>query len=106
MFEVGQQVVCIVDGPWVSPMMGTSLTVKEPVRGAIYTIREIVAPPSYLLVGLCLEEIVNPAVDFGQQYGVREPDFDSRGFRPVRKTSIDVFTKILLKTPAPGKVDA
>jgi hypothetical protein len=62
-----------------------------PIRYAIYTIREIhVEGP---LTGFCFHEIVNPCTLFAAGYG--EPAFNSRNFRPVKPTSIEVFERLL-----------
>ena len=60
----------------------------------VYTIREIhVEGP---LVGFCFYQIVNPRTWFAAGYG--EPAFNSRNFRPVKTTSIEVFERLLMPT--------
>jgi hypothetical protein len=105
-FHVGQQVVCVHDR-FSSDLRWRETVRIFPVRNAIYTIREIhVEAP---LTGFCFHEIVNPRTWFAAGYG--EPAFNSRNFRPVKTTNIDVFEKLLAptddKAPAPNElVDA
>lgn len=90
-WHVGQLVVSI--GDWGRVARNHPKAVF-PIQGCIYTIRSIehCRNGSDLLFFL-LEEIVNPK---GFSY---EPSFAARGFRPLRKTSIEVFTAMLNKTP-------
>ena len=105
-FHVGQQVVCVSDR--FSSDMRWRRTVRTfPILKAVYTIREIhVEGP---LTGFCFHEIVNPCTWFAAGYG--EPAFNSRNFRPVKRTSIAVFERLLApagrstRTPN-GRVDA
>jgi hypothetical protein len=46
------------------------------------------------LLGLYLVEIINPQAYFGCDYD--EPAFDSRHFRPIKETSIELFEKLLV----------
>lgn len=89
-FHVGQQVVCISDK--FSCDMRWRRTVRVfPVLNAVYTIREIhVEGP---LTGFCFHEIFNPYTWFAAGFG--EPAFNSRNFRPVKRTSIAVFEQLL-----------
>ena len=92
MFHVGQQVVCIEDrywNPWVGDM--------SPVKGRVYTIREILID-AICRVGLRFEEIINAPHIYID--GQAERAFLGDRFRPVRKTNIDVFTAML--APADG----
>jgi hypothetical protein len=90
LFHVGQRVVCIVEGELWNPQPPS----QRPERGMVYTIRELTnyAPP-----GLRFEEIVNPTLNYCEALG--EMCFDATCFRPVKDTSIDVFTKLLNPTP-------
>jgi hypothetical protein len=92
-FHVGQQVVCVNDR--FSRDMRWRRTVRNfPVLNSIYTIREIhVEGP---LVGFCFHEILNPYTRFAAGFG--EPAFNSRNFRPVRTTNIEVFKRLLAPT--------
>ena len=92
-FHVGQQVVCVND-KFSSDLRWRQTVHLFPVRNAIYTIREIhVEGP---LTGFCFHEIVNPCTWFAA--GLGEPAFNSRNFRPVKTTSIEVFEKLLNPT--------
>jgi hypothetical protein len=88
---VGQQVVCINDV--FSPCAYWRARVSAlPVLHGIYTIRSTREVRD--LIGLCFYEIRSPRADFAE--GVVEPAFNSRNFRPVRRTSIGVFERLLL----------
>jgi len=92
-FHVGQQVVCVNDR--FSRDMRWRQTVRNfPILNSIYTIREIYVEGP--LVGFCFQEILNPCTWFAAGFG--EPAFNSRNFRPVKTTSIEVFKKLLLPT--------
>jgi hypothetical protein len=95
MFHVGQLVVCVDDDNWLLPIP------HRPEAKRIYTIRAIVEgihPIDGRGPGLLLDEIINPTV---KGTGV-EYNFDPRRFRPLRKTSISIFTAML----SPTKADA
>lgn len=97
-FHVGQQVVCIND-KFSCDMRWRRTVCAFPVLSMIYTIREIhVEGP---LMGFCFDEIVNPRTWFTAGYG--EPAFNSRNFRPVKATNIEMFQRLLV--PASGKID-
>jgi len=97
-WHVGMQVVCIRQGlPENLPPAARMVGCVYPIKGLVYTIREFgVHDPDIIL----LEEIVNP-IPPGSRY---EPGYNRNGFRPVRKTSIDCFTKLL--TPTEHEVTA
>jgi hypothetical protein len=101
MFHIGQQVVCI-DADW-SGKFDMGDCPNRPVKGEVYTIRGFRAPPHPEGVGVFLEEVVNAPFDYGMFGDVREPCFRAARFRPVRKTDISIFHKLLAPTP---KVDA
>jgi hypothetical protein len=86
-FHVGQQVVC-VDDQWDDDDQ-----VERPVRGRVYTIRSIIGS----LDCLQLVEISNRPKRYREGYA--ECAFFSRRFRPLRKTSIEVFERMLIKAP-------
>jgi hypothetical protein len=97
-FHIGQQVVCISDK--FSCDMRWRRTVRTfPVLNAIYTIREIHVEGA--LMGFCFYQIVNPRTLFAAGYG--EPAFNSRNFRPVKATNIEVFERLL--NPTSRKID-
>ncbi len=82
-FHVGQQVVCVSER--FSDEEHWRASVRTfPKLHAVYTIREIIVGD--VLVGFCFHEFSNPRAHF--RNGFHEPAFNSRNFRPVRKTSI------------------
>jgi hypothetical protein len=85
-FHVGQQVVCVDDTP---ARDGLQTAVR---RGSIYTIRQILAWGEF--VGLRLVEVRDPPERRGILSGYR-----AERFRPIRKTSIEVFERMLIKAP-------
>src|SRR5437016_3073963 len=97
-FYVGQRVVCVCVKFSREPVWRGNVRVF-PQLGSVYTIRSIREERD--LIGFCFAEIVNPRGDFGPR-GFVEPAFDSRRFRPVRTTSIEVFRRLLV--PACPKV--
>ena len=93
MYQIGQQVVCLssdwVDRPIISP-----------VEGGVYTIRGFLNDGDNF--GFYFEEFIN------KKYNLRfsdssirklEPAFNSKKFRPVKKTNIDIFHRILNNVP-------
>lgn len=88
-FGVGDQVVCVHN-------YAKQPDFFCPEKGQVYTIREFTSHGTE--PGLRLVEIVNPPI-FHINVGVDEPAFKRRHFRPVRKTSIEVFTRLLAPTP-------
>jgi hypothetical protein len=87
-YDTGKQVICIREdfGDAVPPPV---LPVRYPVKGQVYTIRDVRPMPNYLL--LVFEEILNPEEpDWG------ELGFNASRFRPVRKTDISCFKRILV----------
>lgn len=92
---VGQKVVC-VDSDWeIHENSGpVPFSTPDPVKGAIYTIRDIEVKEDW--VGLRLEEITNLIFDG------YETTYEACGFKPVRTTDISIFTQML----APSKVNA
>lgn len=93
MFEIGGQVVCIIgnDGYWYDFRTQTPTPGPHPQKGGVYTIRWITTYPGCKALGFDFEEILG------------DNQYRSDHFRPVKKTSIEIFTKVL--APAP-KVDA
>ena len=93
-FFVGQQVVCINDRFSSDPYWRGVVRCFPKLNG-VYTIREICEGygAQQGLIGLCFCELVNPTAFFAGGYA--EPAFLSTKFRPVRKTSIEQFQKLL-----------
>jgi hypothetical protein len=87
---IGQRVVCVCVDFSREPVWRRAIRVFPKLNG-IYTIRSIreVGP----LVGLCFHEMVHAPAHFAE--GFVEPAFDSRRFRPLRNTSIEVFRTLL-----------
>jgi len=92
-FHIGQQVVCVDDKFSKEEYWRRSVR-AFPQLHAIYTIREIIDYGD--LIGFCFYELTNPRAYFSK--GFHEPAFNSRNFRPVRKTSIEVFERLLAPT--------
>ena len=90
---VGQQVVCVNDVFSPCPVWRAAVT-SLPVLHGIYTIRHI--REAHGLIGLCFHEIISPPRDFSEGYV--EPAFNSKNFRPVKRTSIEVFQTLLVPT--------
>lgn len=86
-WHVGQMVVC-VDGDFSFKRRGEI----TPVRGCVYTIRGFTADGTTIW----LAEIINDPRHYSD--GFLECSWKIRRFRPVRKTSIDIFRSLL--TPA------
>jgi hypothetical protein len=89
-FYIGQQVVC-VDVNFSREPTWRSAVRKFPKLKDVYAIRDIRVEGD--LVGLCFEEIINARANFSS--GHVEAAFDSRKFRPLRRTSIEVFERLL-----------
>ena len=92
-FSIGQQVVCVNDVFSPNPYWRSTVRAFPKLNG-IYTIREIREAGD--LRGFCFYEISNPPAHFAKGY--LEPAFNSRNFRPVRETSIEIFERMLVPT--------
>lgn len=96
-FHVGQKVVCIAD---IST--GGHGTEKRPVKGSVYTVRNVWFSERYQCELIRLEEITNALMRYEE--GLNECGFRSYCFRPLRETSIEIFTDMLVasnvRTPA------
>ena len=95
-FSIGQQVVC-VDVNFSREPTWRSAVRNFPKLSGVYTIRDMRVEGE--LIGLCFLEIINARASFSSGYV--EAAFDSRKFRPLRRTSIEVFEKLL--APVAGK---
>ncbi len=95
--EVGQQVVCINDVFSPCDYWRAAVSAFPQLHG-IYTIRSIREVEG--LIGLCFYEIRSPCRHFRE--GFVEPAFNSNNFRPVKRTSIEIFENLL----SPKLVDA
>ena len=88
--HVGQLVVCVNDA--FSPCEYWRQAVQSlPKLHGIYTIRH--TREAHGLIGLCFHEIRSPHAHFSEGYV--EPAFNSKNFRPVKRTSIEIFEKLL-----------
>ena len=99
-YHIGQHVICICD-QWSNEPTWRAAVRSYPKLGGIYTIRDICDREG--AVGLMFEEIWHEPALFC--VGLVEPAFNIKRFRPVRKSSIDVFRKLLVPA-APETVDA
>jgi hypothetical protein len=86
----GSRVVCVIEDGWAaarSKIVDPEEEMTFPVRGLIYTIREVrvryVPEWNEVLVGVLVEEVVNPIASGGSAGG-EEPSWDIRAFAPVR----------------------
>ena len=101
-FQVGQQVVCVIE-PCPERVKYHYRQYREatfPIVKAVYTIREIFIVANE--VAIRLQEIHNNSDYFAD--GFLEICFLLSNFRPVKKTDISVFTKMLLNVPKPHNV--
>lgn len=96
-FHVGQRVECIWKESWGPNPLGHVM----PSFGVVYVVRDAFINP--YIGGPCirLREIINPLHNY--LHGPDECCFESCCFRPVieRKTSIEVFQRILLDPSQP-----
>jgi|SRR5215472_5453238 len=97
-FHIGQQVVCVGNRFSSNPYWWSKIR-EFPRLGTIYTISEIREGFGVQqgLIGFCFYEIANPLAYFhrGEERVLLEPAFNSKHFRPVKPTTIDVFIKLL-----------
>ena len=93
MFEIGQQVVCIIEERWICVPEREPTPAPFPLPKQVYTVSGLHEEDKQLF--LILEEMRGA--------------WWAKCFRPVRKTNIDVFTEILASPPwtvTKPKVDA
>jgi hypothetical protein len=97
MFQIGQKVVCVNDGPpsRCGEVINGYTVINEMdglKNGAVYTIRGFGICWDTQRPGLFLNEIVRPL-----DYDGTETPFDRRRFRPAvqRKTDISIFKEML-----------
>lgn len=98
-FVVGQKVTLIADFPPMEQIRAALDGVSLPRFGAVYTIRSMEPGCDVWTMHLTMLRFVELSNGPHPTTGV-EPNFDSRGFRPVqeRKTDISIFKAML--TPA------
>ncbi len=104
MFQVGQKVRCTARGDWSKTRTRWPEYAKSvPVRGGIYTVREITS--RWDGTGILLVEIVNPKVpeyDLEICWALYANDGHPE-FLPITETDISVFKEILNKIPMKEK---
>ncbi len=94
MFRIGQLVVALAT--FRARTKDEARLGQFPEEGRIYTIRTIETNvPSEIGTITCLrfEEVINPIL--GYMYCDGEQQFAAQYFRPVKETSIDIFTEML-----------
>ena len=91
----GMQIICIEDD-WNNNFQLTHPVGACPIKGLIYTIREI--EPILGGIGLRFEEIQSNLSINGKEYA-----FISSSFRPVKPTDISML-KVFLNAPQPPAV--
>lgn len=95
-WQVGDKVVCIYAFEAMDPLE------VVPVKGVVYTIREIEAADGFVFIRLV--EIVNDCLDYVD--GAGEVCFWAARFRKVQPSAIKVFTDMLTAKPVDRLVDA
>jgi hypothetical protein len=107
MFFVGQKVTCTNDRNWPTPRDFGAYSPTLPVRGRVYTVREVVPMMrrGFDEDGLFLEEIVNP-IQTRRDGSTFELVFRQSRFRPLRATSIDLFLEMLQPEPVSERLRA
>lgn len=105
MFRVGQLVVCVRDDGFPNKETMRQRGAEFPVRGRIYTMRDLYASDRGGLLCCRLVEITNPTLSvLCGCYGA-EPGFSVSRFRPVVDSRLDVFREMLVRPPT-ERVDA
>lgn len=102
-WHVGQKVVCIND-TWAHPSYVH--VQNRPVVNGIYVVRAVLI--AHRVPHLRLREVRNPKMNW-TEIGFAEIAFAANRFRPVvepkRKTSIEVFKKLLVTSKQPMNVE-
>lgn len=97
----GIQVVCIDDSPCICGARCIELH-----KGSIYTIARIYKSFTFNYIGLELFETVAFPHETPSNGHIHMPlGFRSNRFRPVKKTSIDIFEQIRLRHSIPKKFE-
>jgi hypothetical protein len=109
MFEIGQQVLCILDRPDLAPRKtGAGPTASKDMHGLtagnVYTIIDFYDaadnwPNSYDVGHICcvLKEIKRPHAS--------QPGFWIGRFRPLKDTKLDLFRKMCLNNPGKNMLE-
>jgi|SRR5579883_2763207 len=93
-FHIRQHVICICDR-WSYEPTWRAAVHTFPKLGGIYTIRDICDRLG--TIGLMFEEIRHEPAWFC--VGLVEPAFNAKRFRPVKKSNIGIFKKMLAPAP-------
>lgn len=100
-FKPGMRVVCICDD-W-PPGFKERETLRHgaifPVKGRVYTLREVIVTPDTGELVVRLVEIVNPAIVFLWNDTLGEPLWGAFRFRPLDESRLDVFRNLLVDLP-------
>ena len=103
-YKIGDQVVCLTT--FRPHRVSGYSPPNHPHIGQVYTVRGFHLPlpqetafVGFEMIGVYLEEIINPLVLLHWDKQMHEPAFNAEGFRPVKKTSIEVFKRLLKPTP-------
>jgi hypothetical protein len=100
-FHVGQKVVCIKDTDWYPRMKQPWQNETLPVKGEVYTIRDIVPNWDRGKTGLRLVEIVNEPAIYEGHLGRRwECCFNISRFRPL--ITVEDFMKVKIEEKEPS----
>jgi len=91
-WQVGDFVVCVGNFKGANKLYSEF---EHVVLGKVYQIRDIAVIDDS--VGIHVEEIVNPCVNWADGY--YELYFDHVAFRKLHKSRLDIFTKTLKKVP-------
>jgi hypothetical protein len=103
-FHVGQHVVCIDMTPRLDGLDPRYPDTVVPVLGGTYTVRDVfdAGPYGYdAEAGILLVEVVNPVRPYISKCGPVECEqfWLAFRFRPVCRTNIEVFEKMLVPVP-------
>jgi hypothetical protein len=93
-FQIGQHVICICDQWSHEPTWRPAVHTFPKLRG-IYTIRDICDREG--VIRLMFEEIWHKPAMFC--VGPAEPAFNAKRFRPLKKSNIEIFKKMLEPEP-------
>lgn len=93
MLDIGDLVICIETANPEPPGY-----INMPVVDSIYTIRNFIEDQARIdLIGIHLEEIINPPARFAPDGHWGECAFNIEWFRPVKKPSISIFREMTKK---------
>lgn len=96
MWHIGQRVVCVDDKGF------NEKGLIYPIKGKVYTIREVKYYPDGDFYSFRLEEIVNQPKEYKQGYG--EKAFREFRFKPLDEKRLDIFRAMLVTKKETEKV--